>query len=197
MAVTTAGYVLVGGQSSRFGADKALALWQGRPLALSVAESVRAAAGSVALVGSTERYADLGLPVIGDPVAGYGPLAGLAAALDDTAAEWNLVVACDMPHLSVEFLSFLLSAASAAQADILLPLDRDGRPEPLCAVYARRCGPAIWDAVRAGVHKMTEAFHGLLVQNLLFAQYAAYDRGGRLFANLNTPRDLEAALPAG
>jgi molybdopterin-guanine dinucleotide biosynthesis protein A len=107
------------------------------------------------------------------------------------------VVACDMPHLSVEFLSFLLSAASSAQADILLPLDRDGRPEPLCAVYARQCGAVIWSAVRAGVHKITEAFHPLRVKTLPFAHYAVYDRGGRLFANLNTPRDLEAALPAG
>lgn len=197
MAASTAGYVLVGGRSSRFGADKALALWQGQPLALSVAERVRAAAGSVTLVGSNEKYAALGLPVIADRVAGYGPLAGLAAALDDTSAEWNLVVACDMPHLSVEFLSFLLSAACAAQGDILLPLDRDGRLEPLCAVYARQCGPAIGEAVRAGVHKMTEAFHALRVRTLPFARYAAYDSGGRLFANLNTPRDLEAALPAG
>ena len=190
---TTAGYVLVGGRSSRFGADKALASWQRKPLALWVAEQVRAAAGPVTLVGDPEKYGGLGLPVIADPVEGFGPLAGLAAALEHSAAEWNLVVACDLPHLTPEFLRFLLRAAEAAGTDVLLPLDREGRAEPLCAVYAGRCRAAIGDAVRHGVHKMTDAFAFLRVRPMPFSEYATYDPDGLLFANLNTPADLAGA----
>src|SRR5579884_3354907 len=93
MAADRAGYVLVGGRSSRFGSDKAIFPWQGRPLALRVAEQVLRAAGSVALVGNPEIYKHLGLPVIPDPVSGAGPLAGLAAALGHSPAEWNLGIA--------------------------------------------------------------------------------------------------------
>jgi len=183
--------------SSRFGADKALALWQGVPLALSVAEQVRAAAGSVVLVGSPAKYAHLGLQVIADSVSGAGPLAGLTAALQHTKAESNLVVACDMPYVTSEFLSFLLAAASRRDPDILLPVDRKFRPQPLCAVYARRCRPAIDSALTKGLRKMTDAFETLRVLRMPHAEYGSYDRRGLLFANLNTPEDLEAALPAG
>ena len=187
---STAGYVLVGGRSSRFGSDKALAPWQGRPLARWVAEQVQAAAGPVTLVGDPERYQELGLPVIADRVEGFGPLAGLAAALEHSSAEWNLVVACDMPYLTPEFLRFLLRAAEACETDIVLPLDREGRAEPLCAVYAGRRRAAISDAVRHGVHKMTDAFAFLRVRPMPFSEYAAYDPDGLLFSNLNTAADL-------
>ncbi|MBI3665769.1 MAG: molybdenum cofactor guanylyltransferase [Acidobacteria bacterium] len=197
MSAGTAGYVLVGGHSSRFGADKALAPWQGRPLAAWVAEQVRLAAGSVVLVGSPEKYQALGLPVIADELAGIGPLAGLATALGHSQAQWNLVTACDMPHLTREFLAFLLCKATKEAVDILLPFDPQGRAEPLCAVYARPCCEAINEALRRGVRKMTEAFTGLRVRELHFAEYAAFDHDGLLLANWNTPADLAGARAAG
>ena len=190
---STAGYVLVGGRSIRFGADKALAEWQGQPLAVWVAERVRGAAGSVTLVGSPERYQALGLPVIADQTLGLGPLGGIMAALQHSAADWNLIVACDLPHVTTEFLQYLLRLAQEDTADVLMPLDRDDRDEPLCAVYARRCYGPIDAAVAQGVRKVTEAFAGLRVRRMSHAAYAALDPDGRLFANLNTRDELEAA----
>src|SRR5262249_19984895 len=119
-----------------------------------------------------------------------GPLGGLSAALNDSSAEWNLVVACDMPRLRTDFLEFLLATARAAAADLVLPLDRDGRPEPLCAVYSKRCAAAVADAIARGVRKMTAAFAKLRVRELSFETYAPYDPQGLLFANLNTPSDI-------
>jgi molybdopterin-guanine dinucleotide biosynthesis protein A len=183
MGLSTAGYVLVGGSSSRFGADKALLDWQGRPLVLHVAREVEQAAGVVTLVGAPERYAQLGLATIPDPVSGYGPLAGLRAALEHTTADWNLVVACDMPNLTAAFLGALLDTAAAHPSDLLLPHDPTGRAEPLCAVYHRRCLPAIRAAIAQGLHKMTDAFVSLRVLPLPVADPSR-------FANLNTPADL-------
>lgn len=190
MGPSTAGYVLVGGRSSRFGSDKALATWNGKTLALWVAEQVREAAGSVTLVGPREKYGSLGLPLIEDPIQGFGPLAGLSAALDHTAAAWNVVVACDMPHVTAGFLAFLLRTAREQDPDVLLPLDPDGRAEPLCAVYAMRCREVVAEAIRRGVHKMTTGLAGLRVQHVTSSDYAAFNPDGRLFANLNTPADL-------
>ncbi len=186
----TAGYVLVGGRSSRLGIDKALLDWGGRPLAARLAERVATAAGSATLVGDPARYGGLGFPVIGDRVAGFGPLAGLESALAHSTAEWNLVIACDLPNLTPEFLGYLLRRAPGA--DVLLPVDAAGRDEPLCAVYSNRCHQAVAEAVGRGMHKMTGAFDSLAVRRLAPAEYAAFDPGGRLFANLNTPADLAA-----
>lgn len=186
VAATAAGYVLVGGRSSRFGSDKAVAEWQGGPLCIWVAEQVRAAAGSATLVGNPDKYQSLGLPVIGDGVPGAGPLGGLSSALQHSIAEWNLIVACDMPFLRTDFLQWLLREAAAGPADILLPLDRDGRDEPLCAVYSLRCRGPIAAALAQGVRKVTAAFAAMHVRRL---PSAAFDPDGRLFTNWNTPAE--------
>ena len=183
----TAGYVLTGGRSSRFGSDKALLDWHGRPLVLHVAERVRLAAGSVTLVGAPERYAHLGLDVIPDAVTGAGPLGGVVTALAHTTASWNLVTACDMPGLTAAFLVGLLECASATDADILLPHDSEGRPEPLCAVYHARCRPALESALGAGIRKMTDAFTELRVVAVRVLDPA-------LLANVNTPGDAPGGL---
>ena len=185
----TAGYILVGGKSSRFGRDKALVEMDGRPLAVRLAEIVSTAAGSATLVGSPKKYGILGFRVIPDSLADFGPLAGLLAALDDSESGWNLVTACDMPNLTEAFVRFLLEEARRSNADIVLPQDAEGRAEPLCAAYSLSCREAIRAAVERGVHKMTDAFTDLRVRHLLPGDYAEFDPDGRLFANVNTPED--------
>ena len=185
-----AGYVLVGGKSSRLGTDKALLDFEGKPLVARVAEAVRSAAGRVTIVGPLEKYGHLGLRVIPDPVEDFGPLAGLLAALEDSESPWNLVTACDMPYLDARFLSFLFEEAQAARADILLPVDGSGNPEPLCAVYSLEARSTIRRRVEQGVHKITRAFQGLRVDELAPDRYARFDPEGRIFTNLNTLEDV-------
>ncbi len=186
--------MLVGGKSSRFGRDKALVEFEGRPLVVRLAEAVRAAAASAALVGPPEKYGHLGLRVIPDPLPDFGPLAGLLAALEDSESEWKLITACDLPKLSAAFLRFLLHEARQSGADVVLPLDAEGRAEPLCAVYSLRCRETIRGAVERGVHKMTAAFGDLRVRELPPRAYAEFDPDGHLFANMNTPADLTEVL---
>ena len=188
-----AGYILVGGKSSRLGRDKALVEVGGRPLVLRVTHAVQTAVDEVTLVGAPEKYGHLGLRVIPDHVTGFGPLAGILAALEDTSRPWNLVAACDMPNLTPEFLGFLLRRAAEEQAEILAPTDATGRPEPLCAVYASSCREAIRRAVEADRHKITDAFADLRVIELGPADYREYEQPGGLFANLNTEQDLARA----
>ena len=188
-----AGYVLVGGKSSRLGTDKALLDFEGKPLAARVAEVVRAAAGRVTIVGPLEKYGHLGLRVIPDPLEDFGPLAGVLAALEDSESLWNLVTACDMPYLDAAFLNFLFEEARAAGADVLLPVDAQGNPQPLCAIYSLEARPAIRHRVEQGVHKITRALEGLRVDELAPDRYARLDPEGRIFTNLNTLEDVQGA----
>ena len=188
-----AGYVLVGGKSSRLGVDKALLEFEGKPLVARVAEAVRSAAGRVTIVGPLEKYGHLGLRVIPDPVEDFGPLAGLLAALDDSASPWNLVTACDMPYLDAPFLEFLFQEAEGSKADVLLPLDAEGNPEPLCSVYSLRARSTIRHHVEQGVHKLTRAFQDLRVDELGPHRYARFNPDGRIFTNLNTQEDVRGA----
>lgn len=182
--ILAAGYVLVGGRSSRFGSDKALFEIDGKPLALHTAEKVRQAAGAVTLVGAPARYAHLGLRTIPDPVADFGPLAGIVAALRDCTAARALIVAVDLPGVTVQMLRHLL----AYGGDVVLPVQPDGRDQPLCAVYARRALPHLEKAIEAGRGKVTRALEGLEVFRVPPESYARIG-GAELFHNLNRPRD--------
>ena len=179
------GYVLVGGKSSRMGTDKALLPYRDTVLAAHVATQVLAAAGSVTLVGDPDRYAHLGYPVINDRVAGNGPLGGVAAAVQH-CAEWALVVACDMPGVTTEFLSSLLETAASAGAytECVVPRTESGI-EPLCALYHRRALGLLDAHLNHKFLKMTD-----VVQSLQTIPVPSADLS--LFCNLNTLEDLRA-----
>ena len=177
-----AGFVLVGGASSRMGRDKALLPYSEATLVEHVAAQVGSAAGAVALVGSPGRYARLGYLVIPDFFRHCGPLAGLHAALLASPADWNLVVACDMPAVTAGFLQSLLAAAESAGADALAPVWPSGWLEPLCAVYRRELAGPLAEALERGVHQVTEALSGLRV-----AHWPISEPG--YFENLNTPKE--------
>ena len=180
-----AGFVLTGGESRRMGRDKALLRGpSGVPLAAQIADSVREAAGSVVLIGPPERYTHLGFPVLADRVPACGPLGGLYTALCATSAEWNLIVACDMPNLTGHFLEDLLAAAEASPADCLVAEDAHGI-HPLCAVYNRRCLPVVESAIRHNQLKMHT-----LVSSLRFEKWPTPEAA--MLTNVNTREDLEA-----
>ncbi len=167
------------------GRDKALLPFRGGLLGASVARAVAEAAGSATLVGNADLASTLGYPAIPDLRAGEGPLAGILTALGHTTAEWNLLVACDMPELSSVFLRRLLEDAERGAADALIPVGPSGRPEPLCAVYARSCRPALEAAFALGVRKVTLALADLQVVWRPASE-------ARPFQNVNTPEEWAA-----
>src|SRR5262249_18430017 len=113
------------------GRNKAFLPYQGGVLASYVADCVRAAAGDVTLIGDPATYAAIGYPVIPDLTPGAGPLGGIHTALRHTCCDWNLVVACDMPGISTEFLSQLMAAAARSAPGALIPVTGPERlPEP-------------------------------------------------------------------
>lgn len=158
------------------GRDKARLPFRGGNLVSAVAAAVASAAGNVTLVGHPE------LPAIPDRYPGQGPLGGILTALHHTSADWNLIVACDMPEVSGAFLAVLLARAMRSRADVLLPLGPDALPQPLCAVYRRRARGVMEDHFARGVRRVTEALAGLDVESLAIAELLH-------FQNVNTPED--------
>ncbi|MBV9302808.1 MAG: molybdenum cofactor guanylyltransferase [Acidobacteriaceae bacterium] len=179
-----AGYVLVGGASSRMGCDKALLPYRSSTLVEHIAGTVRSVAGSVTLIGPPERYGTLSLPIISDRETGYGPLGGIITALAQSAAEANLIVACDMPNVDAEVLAELFEAAEASPAlwECVAPRSTSGL-EPLCAVYHRRALPKLMQAIEAHELKLRSILEKLTV---LEVEGMAQDQ----FRNLNSPEDF-------
>lgn len=176
------GFVLTGGRSSRMGRDKPLLPFRGKTLVEHIAAEVREAAGSVTLVGGAERFRSLNLPAIADIKPDCGPLGGIVTALEFSTAEWNLVVACDMPAVSAGFLRSLLDDAERTGCECLVPVSPAGRIEPLCAVYRRTCLPELRRALDAGTRKMTD-----ILEALNAVKRSVQESG--FFRNLNTPEE--------
>lgn len=192
------GFVLVGGHSSRMGRDKALLEFEGSTLAGRIAECVRRVAGNVTLIGPPDRYRELGYTVIPDRIPGCGPLGGVYTALASSHAEWNLIVACDMPLVTPELFEALFlnvfnhvfadAESGPSTVDCVIPelathgpeLPEHGPLDPLCAVYHRRCATAARRAIDRRILKMHD-----FVSTLRLRKHPVSDP--KLLSNINTP----------
>lgn len=175
------------------GRNKALLPYRGGALVESVARAVERAAGSAVLVGNPGSYSRLQFPVTPDIYPGEGPLGGILTALQhaDSSShltDWNLIVACDMPGLTADFLRSLLEAAERSDADALVPRGPSGRLEPLCAVYRLRSREALYQSFAGGIRKVTAAFGGLRVVAWPVTELMPLQ-------NVNTPEDWAAYAP--
>jgi len=187
-----AGYILAGGESSRMGRDKALLVIGGAPLVGRTAALVALLTGPPTIIGAPERYESFGYRVIGDDAPGLGPLGGIATALRDSRESWNLIVGCDLPFLTNEWLAYLIDRALRSQADAVVPQSAAGA-EPLCAMYRKHCEPSVREAILRGVRKVMDGFAAIQVEGIPPEEWKSFDPCGILFKNVNSPQDFEEA----
>jgi molybdopterin-guanine dinucleotide biosynthesis protein A len=138
------------------------------------------------------NMSESGLRVIGDDFPGAGPLGGIATALRVSSAEWSLVVACDLPYLTREWLEFLIGRALRSDADAVVPMNERGA-EPLCAMYRKRAEGSIRAALDRGTRKVTDGLAGVRIEFIEPAEWKGFDSDGLLFKNMNSPADYEEA----
>ena len=173
------GFVLAGGASSRMGRDKALLAYRETTLVEYVARTVQGGSwigGSYRRSGSIPRPWARRLP---RQIAGLRALGGVYTALRVSPTDWNLIVACDMPRISVWVLRQLIDPEAKPGRNCVMAVGPGGEPEPLCAVYHRRCLPVLLLANRNKRFKMRDLVPELGVE-LRPVDTAA-------LANVNTP----------
>jgi molybdopterin-guanine dinucleotide biosynthesis protein A len=192
------GYVLAGGASSRFGRDKGLVELAGKTALQRACDLVGQAAGSAQVVALAQRYPDFRALIVADRWPGEGPLGGIITALRATASDkngaaWNLIVSCDMPFLTREWLEYLCTSALASDAEVVVPRSEHGL-EPLCACWRTSAADSLQRRFEDGVRKVTEAMKRLRTEILDETHWKRFDSAGRLFWNMNTPRDYQEAL---
>ncbi len=151
--------VMAGGGSSRMGADKSMMLIEDRPMIEVVCEQLHSRFEQVLIsANDVEKFAFLGFDVVRDKVPGHGPLMGIASALQASANDLNLVVACDIPQIEWGFVRKMLAEAERGQADIVVPVTGQDQYEPLFAVYRKSAAQAIDQVLASGRRKVTDVF---------------------------------------
>ncbi|WP_246088473.1 molybdenum cofactor guanylyltransferase MobA [Phreatobacter stygius] len=193
----TLGVLLAGGLARRMGGgDKPLKTVGGRTILDRVVERLAPQCDGLIVNanGDPDRFGFLGFPVVADDVPGFaGPLAGILAALDWTAAHrpdiaWVLSVATDAPFLPRD----LVSRLHIARQEAGVPL--------ACAQSGEQTHPVIglWR-----VDLRADLRHALVVEDMrkIDRWTARHGVAAALwplvpydpFFNANTPEDLAEA----
>lgn len=184
--LTVSGVVLAGGKSSRFGSDKGLHIFRGKPLALLAMDIIRPHCGEVMLsTGNKEAYAPYGIQVVADIYPGCGPVGGIHSALTRARGDLLVVIGCDIPLVPADLFSFLLEQMGTHQ--VVLPVYR-GFTETMCAVYHRSSLPEIERALKEKTFRILDVVAGL------DARFVEIDNESfvrpEMFRNVNTRKDL-------
>jgi molybdopterin-guanine dinucleotide biosynthesis protein A len=185
-------FVLAGGASERMGQDKALLKLAGMPMVMRAARLAQPYVASVTIVAPEERYAHLDVHILSDRWPGAGPLGGIATALGSTSSEWNLILGCDLPNLTPEWLAWIISRALESSAHAVVPESGRGL-EPMAAMYRQSCGAILTAAVERGVRRVTEGLSDILFERVSLAEWREFDPTGTLFENMNTLEDYFVA----
>lgn len=171
------GAILAGGQSRRFGSDKARAPYQGRPLLDHVTDVLRPQVDALVVAGrdwpGLRRVDDL-------PRPGLGPLGGLAGAIEHAAQggyDAVLCSGCDILGLPAD-LAGQLGAPPAIIADI-----------PVVGLWPAGIGDALLDWLQASGRHSVYAF----ADHIGARRVSLRDR----LRNINRPHDLEQGSGAG
>jgi molybdopterin-guanine dinucleotide biosynthesis protein A len=153
--------------------------------------------GRVELVvkGSRSDYGGFPLCVESETLGVYlkrvnqrtGAIWGVAAAMAASSTDWTLVVACDLPFLTEDWLTYLIERAQHSDADMILPA------KVLCMVCHRRCAPRLIEEIRRQQPKLGRAMGDLDLEMVAEEEWRPFDTDGRLFFNMNTPEDYAQA----
>ena len=180
-------FVLAGGKSSRFGANKSLALISSRHMAAVVASNLQNASGAnVRLLGAdVQTSSALGLLSVVGSREGNGPLGAIVDALEVSDSEFVAIAPNDTPFFSAECFSRLIECIQIAATDIAVAVDFGDETHVhwLLSVWRRAtCLPLLREQYHSGTRSVHEAVIGLQIGTV------AYESA--LVRNVNSPEDL-------
>jgi molybdopterin-guanine dinucleotide biosynthesis protein A len=182
-------FILAGGASSRMGTDKSQLPIEGQTFANRIATTLMTLTGSVTLVGGA---ADSSLPIVADVYPKWGALGGLHAALTACSSDWAIVVACDLPFVTAELFKQL--ASLSADYDAVVPLQPDGRPQPLAALYrVDPCRRRATELIEVGRRRPLDLLEAVNTRWVNFAELTNLTQSEKFFVNINTPEDYYEA----
>jgi molybdenum cofactor guanylyltransferase len=173
------------------GRDKAALLVDGEPLWQRQLNTLRGTQpAEVFISGPLDGpYGNTGVGIVPDAELLLGPLGGITAALKACAAEWLLVLAVDLPHMTSDYLLQMVRAATQSDAGSI-PVIEGAKLEPLAAVYPKRALPVAEARCLAKQLKLADFIsdleaRGWMQRMEVSAEEAAY------FTNWNSPDDMK------
>ncbi|NJM08491.1 molybdenum cofactor guanylyltransferase [Candidatus Gracilibacteria bacterium] len=192
------GIVLAGGTSRRLGYDKRCLRFWGEEHSTLLEHTVQIintlCAETIVVLNDAEMWPELPARIVPDYWPNSGPLGGIVSALRVMRHEYALVVAADMPFLNSTLLSAL--CGEPRNYDVLVPQQYDAQsgmlwPEPLHALYARRCCPSFVAQLVVGDAAVHRALNTVRTRYLPPSYCTHFDASGKTFWSINTVEDVD------
>ena len=181
--------ILAGGESRRMGQNKAFIQVEGLWLFDYVYNKCKELFSELIIVtNQPHQFEAYQAHIVIDAIRGSGSLGGLYTALMQASNYHTFCVACDMPFLKLELISHLFE--KRLNYDIVIPRTKEG-PEPLHAIYTKRCIQPIKKLLDKGELKITK-----LLSSEVRVCYCEEEELKKIdpflssFTNVNTRKDL-------
>jgi molybdopterin-guanine dinucleotide biosynthesis protein A len=144
----------------------------------------------IVVANRVATYEPLRLParLLRDERPGEGSLMGIYSGLKAARFSHALVVACDMPFLSLPLLRHMATLADGY--DVVIPR-LGGKSEPLHAIYGNACLPAMSRLLDSGGRQIIAFFPEVRVRYVEEPEVDVLDPLHLSFLNVNTPEDWD------
>jgi molybdenum cofactor guanylyltransferase len=176
--------LLAGGESRRFGEDKAAFVFNGKPLWEQQVDTLKAVQPSELLVSARKdpswRPNDIGF--VQDTPPSCGPISGLLAAFSAMSGSHLLALAIDLPLMTSDWLRSLVSLTEEGRG--VLPI-ADGKEQPLAAIYPVEAAEIFVRRAREGSDSSLKGVARELIQMGLIRELPIPQDQWRLFENMN------------
>lgn len=189
------GYILAGGKSSRMGSDKAFLPLNGETF-LTRSINLLSNFGETKLVVNRLQTKFINrIPAqtafIFDQFDGRGALGGIHAALKDCETEFAIILAVDLPFVTVEAIENLTNIAlESKNLNAVVPIQNNGKAQPLCAVYrAKTCLISLENLLNENNRASVMDFLAMISPRLINADTLSENEN--LLFNVNFPSDFE------
>lgn len=176
--------ILAGGKSSRFGQDKIFYPFNGKPIIQILIDTLKQAGFGIVLSGPVDKLAPFGFEVIEDREPFGGPLQALCGIWEKIAVDKIMLLAADMPFVTIPVLNALWTKGQDADGVLL-------ETSPLPGVYARstqKPGMDLLKKKRRDLWALREA--ALSIEFLTKEELALLDPNSDTLRNINVPEDL-------
>lgn len=211
--------ILTGGDSRRMGQDKASLMLGERSLLQHVIRIVQPLFCEV-IISVRQHRVEIMLPEVCDDPTHRGPLAGLAAGLQNAKTSWVFLLACDMPFIEQDVIERLgryrskplPASPSQGRSESAPSLIREGwgglgfefqavvpmvqgYPQPLAAFYAVSCLDSVLECLNGGgKHSMRELLDKLQVRYVSEDELQIAGTQSRNFVDLDTPQEVASVI---
>jgi len=175
-------YILIGGESKRFGSPKWQAVINGQTVLDRIWNTCDRFEKRF-IIGK-EKPDALSYPFIKDELDIQAPINGLYTALKNTKTDWILLLSCDLPLIDSKVFQKLWDSKNE-KCDAVIP-KANGKIQVTCGLYHKRNLEKLETEIQNGNYSLIKPLEKI---NSTFIDFGDDQR----LINMNTKKDMRAA----